>query len=151
MSDLEDLERTLRDRLDAIGTAPRAVLLHLLMLPTTSAPAGSANVRRSYDQTFAQLLIDLEESPHSRAVGAGRASGAGASRRILKVSVVEVAATADGSRDVELARHPVVVQRSPVLICQDDVLERLVERLLCLQRLGVQVASFSKMKRTGAL
>ena len=30
---LEDLERTLRDRLDAIGPAPRAVLLNVLILP----------------------------------------------------------------------------------------------------------------------
>ena len=33
VADLEDLERTLRDRLDAIGPAPRAVLLHVLKLP----------------------------------------------------------------------------------------------------------------------
>jgi hypothetical protein len=33
MSDLTDLERTLRDRLDAIGPAPRAVLLQVLMMP----------------------------------------------------------------------------------------------------------------------
>ena len=31
--DLEQLERTLRERLDALGPAPRAELLHVLMLP----------------------------------------------------------------------------------------------------------------------
>jgi hypothetical protein len=33
MSDLTDLDRTLRDRLDAIGPAPRAVLSYVLLLP----------------------------------------------------------------------------------------------------------------------
>jgi hypothetical protein len=31
--DLEQLERRLRERLDALGPAPRAELLHVLMLP----------------------------------------------------------------------------------------------------------------------
>ena len=33
MDDLEDLERTLRDRLDAIGPEARAVLRDVLILP----------------------------------------------------------------------------------------------------------------------
>jgi hypothetical protein len=33
MDDLEDLDRTLRDRLDAIGPEARAILLHVLKLP----------------------------------------------------------------------------------------------------------------------
>lgn len=70
---------------------------------------------------------------------------------ILKVRASSGATTADGSRDIELAGHPVVVHGGRVLICLDDVLERLVERLPCLQRLGVQAASFPKMKRTSPL
>jgi hypothetical protein len=31
--DLEQVERRLRERLDALGPAPRAELLHVLMLP----------------------------------------------------------------------------------------------------------------------
>ena len=69
---------------------------------------------------------------------------------ILKVRASSGATTADGSRDIELAGHPVVVHGGRVLICLDDV-ERLVERLPCLQRLGVQAASFPKMKRTSPL
>ena len=72
MSDLEDLDRTLRARLDAIGPEPPAMLLHVLMLPAHE------RARRIGDffsdprtQTFAQLLIDLEESPHARAVVVG--------------------------------------------------------------------------------
>ena len=72
MSDLTDLERTLRDRLDAIGPAPRAVLLHVLMLPDHER---ARRIGEFYGdprtQTFAQLLIDLEESPHARAVVLG--------------------------------------------------------------------------------
>jgi hypothetical protein len=33
MADLEDLEHLLRDRLEALGPAPRAELLRVLMLP----------------------------------------------------------------------------------------------------------------------
>ena len=67
--DLEDVERQLCDRLDAIGPAPRAMLLHVLKLPDHQRATRIGELfgdRRT--QTFAQLLIDLEESPHSRAV-----------------------------------------------------------------------------------
>jgi hypothetical protein len=72
MENLEDLERRLHDRLDAIGPEARAVLRDVLMLPDHE------RARRIGDfygdprtQTFAQLLIDLEESPHARAVVLG--------------------------------------------------------------------------------
>ena len=70
--DLADVERQLCDRLDAIGPASRAVLLHVLMLPDR---ARATRIGEFFGdprtQTFAQLLIDLEESPHSRAVVLG--------------------------------------------------------------------------------
>jgi hypothetical protein len=70
--DLEDVERQLSDRLDAIGPASRAVLLHVLMLPDH---ARASRIGEFFGdprtQTFAQLLIDVEESPHSRAVVLG--------------------------------------------------------------------------------
>jgi hypothetical protein len=72
MSDLTDLERTLRDRLDAIGPAPRAVLLNVLKLPDHER---ARSIGEFYGdpstQTFAKLLIDLEESPHARAIVLG--------------------------------------------------------------------------------
>jgi len=40
---LEQMEQPLRERLDALGPAPRAELLHVLMLPTSNAPTGSAS------------------------------------------------------------------------------------------------------------
>jgi hypothetical protein len=39
----DELERRLRERLDALGPAPRAELLHVLMLPTSSVPLGSVS------------------------------------------------------------------------------------------------------------
>lgn len=71
-----------------------------------------------------------------------RLDAIGPTSRAVLLYVVELAATADSSRDVELAGHPVVVRGSRVPIYQDYVLEYLVERLLCLQRLGVHAASF---------
>ena len=72
MSDLTDLDRTLPDRLDAIGPAPRAVLLHVLKLPDHDR---ARRIGEFYGDprtvTFAKLLIDLEESPHARAVVLG--------------------------------------------------------------------------------
>ena len=66
----EDVERLLRNRLNAIG--PRAVLLHVLKL---SDHERARRIAKLYNdpmtQTFAKLLIDLEESPHARAVVLG--------------------------------------------------------------------------------
>jgi hypothetical protein len=75
----DELERQLRQRLDALGPAPRAELLHVLMLPDFDRVDrigefwGNPKTR-----TFAELLIDCEEE-ESTAGGAGRdAEGDGA-------------------------------------------------------------------------
>jgi hypothetical protein len=57
----DELERLLRERLDALGPAPRAELLHVLMLPDLER----ADVIGSYwgnprTRTFAELLISLD-------------------------------------------------------------------------------------------
>jgi hypothetical protein len=72
MENLEDVECQLRDRLDAIGPTSRAVLQHTLLLPDHHrARRIGSHFSDPKTQTFAQLLIDLEESPHSRAVVLG--------------------------------------------------------------------------------
>ena len=67
--DLEQLERTLRERLDALGPAPRAELLHVLMLPDFER-ADRIREFWSYPQSraFAELLIDCDEDRRLRAV-----------------------------------------------------------------------------------
>jgi hypothetical protein len=59
---LEDVERQLRQRLDALGPAPRAELLHVLMLPDLER-ADRIGEFWGYPEsrTFAELLIDSEE------------------------------------------------------------------------------------------
>jgi hypothetical protein len=68
----DELERRLRDRLDALGPAPRAELLHVLMLPDFDR-ADRIGVFWGYPQTraFAELLIDCEEDRTLRAVFVG--------------------------------------------------------------------------------
>ena len=58
------LERQLRERLDALGPAPRAELLHVLMLPDFER-ADRIGEFWSYPEsrTFAELLIDAEGYP----------------------------------------------------------------------------------------
>jgi hypothetical protein len=55
---LDELERRLRERLDALGPAPRAELLHVLMLPDFER-ADRIGELWSYPQsrTFAELVI----------------------------------------------------------------------------------------------
>ena len=57
----DELERRLRARLDALGPAPRAELLHVLMPPDIER-AERIGEFWSYPQsrTFAELLIDCE-------------------------------------------------------------------------------------------
>ena len=68
MDDLEDLERSFRDRLDAIGPETRAVLLHVLKLPDLERVRSiSEFFADPRTRPFAQLLVDIEESPQARA------------------------------------------------------------------------------------
>jgi hypothetical protein len=77
------LEHRLRERLDALGPAPRAELLHVLMLPDFERADrigefwGNPKTR-----TFAELLIDCEEPidltplrPHAHTVWRLRGRG----------------------------------------------------------------------------
>jgi hypothetical protein len=58
----DQLERRLRERLDALGPAPRAELLHVLMLPDFDrADAIGAYGGNPKTRTFAELVIDCEE------------------------------------------------------------------------------------------
>jgi hypothetical protein len=68
----DELERRLRERLDALGPAPRAELLHVLMLPDFGR-ADRIGEFWSYPESraFAELLIDCEEDRTLRAVLVG--------------------------------------------------------------------------------
>jgi hypothetical protein len=68
----DELERHLRERLDALGPAPRAKLLHVLVLPDLER-AERIGEFWSYPESraFAELLIDCEEDRTLRAVLVG--------------------------------------------------------------------------------
>jgi hypothetical protein len=85
--DLEHVERQLRQRLDALGPAPSAELLHVLMLPDFER-ADRIGEFWGYPESraFAELLIDCEEDRTLPAVLVGmlrkaeRDAGAGDER-----------------------------------------------------------------------
>ena len=68
----DEHDRRLRERLGALGPAPRAELLHVLMLPDRERAERIGDFW-SYPQsrTFAELLIDCEEDRTVRAVLVG--------------------------------------------------------------------------------
>jgi hypothetical protein len=60
---LEDLEQQLRERLDALGPAPQAELLHVLTLPDYDRAGRIGEFYANpVTRTFAELLIDAEET-----------------------------------------------------------------------------------------
>ena len=73
---LEHVERQLRERLDALGPARRAELLHVLMLPDFER-ADAIGEFWGYPESraFAELLIDGEEESALRAVLIGLVVG----------------------------------------------------------------------------
>jgi hypothetical protein len=70
--ELDQLERQLRARLDALAPAPRAEVIHVLMLPDYER-AGMIGEFSGHPQTrfFGELLVDLEEDRAARAVVIG--------------------------------------------------------------------------------
>ena len=72
----DELERRLRERLDALGPSPRAELLHVLMLPDFDrADRIGEYWGNPKTRTFADLLIDCEENRTFRAVLVGMLRG----------------------------------------------------------------------------
>jgi hypothetical protein len=68
----DQLERRLRERLDALGPGPRAELLPVLMLPGFDrADAIGSYWGNPKTRAFAELLIDCEEDRTLRAVLVG--------------------------------------------------------------------------------
>lgn len=69
MPTLPKYEEMLRERLDALGPAPRAELLHVLLLPDFERAAVVGDYwANPKTRTFAELLIDAEEERVVRAL-----------------------------------------------------------------------------------
>jgi len=65
----DELERRLRERLDALVPAPRSELLYVLMLPDFERVDRIGEFWGNPEtRTFGELLIDLEEDKAARAV-----------------------------------------------------------------------------------
>ena len=81
----DELDRRLRERLDALGPAPRAELLHVLKLPDFERADRIGEFWSSpKTRAFAELLIDCEEDRGLRAAGrhaAGRLTPVGTTIR----------------------------------------------------------------------
>jgi hypothetical protein len=68
----DELEKPPRQRLDALGPAPRAELLHVLMLPDVERADRIGEFRGDREsRAFAELLIDCEEDRTPRVVLVG--------------------------------------------------------------------------------
>ena len=68
----DELERRLQTHLDALGPAPRAQLLHVLMLPDFERVDRIGNYwGNPKTRTFGELLIDCEEDRTLRAILVG--------------------------------------------------------------------------------
>jgi hypothetical protein len=68
----DELDRRLRERLDALGPSPRAELLHVLTLPEFDRVGAIHSYWANPEtRTFADLLIDFEEDRILRAVLVG--------------------------------------------------------------------------------
>jgi hypothetical protein len=69
---LDELKKQPRERLDALGPAPRAELLHVLMLPDFERADRIGEFwGYSESRAFAELLIDCEEGRTLRPVLVG--------------------------------------------------------------------------------
>jgi hypothetical protein len=66
----DELQKQRQERLDALGPAPRAELLHVLMLPDFERAVGEF-WRYSESRAFAELLIDCEDDRTLRPVLVG--------------------------------------------------------------------------------
>jgi hypothetical protein len=87
----DELDRRLRERLDALGPAPRAELLHVLMLPDLER-AERIGEFWSYPQSrsFAELLIDCDDERTLRAVQRWAGSPPANQRQSGQRSVVRI-------------------------------------------------------------